>query len=232
MAWLACEWVHPYAPAILSSFGKWTREPGWYTPLALLCLELVREAELQEHSEGVVAGAWLGTCHMSQAQPIVGKAVYEAGILNEFQKAIKNWNPVERIKKTNWVAMAALCAVKDVAEEAQNAGVDIIHDLLSAGAVDIAISSLQAYNMMNGSPEDTSALTIQWGSLFFLESLKLSTPQAKTVVAKLRSAGVESFRYLLDHPRLSSGSGGMVRTAGTALHSCSCCGLYAFHTSF
>ena len=198
MDWFG-EFTHPYARATLSKYAT-MREPGWFTPLALLCLELVREADVQKYPEGLVTGAWLGMCHMSQAQPIVGKAVYEGGILDEFQKIMGTWNPMERISKSNWVATAVLCAAKDVAQEAQNAGVEVIPGLLSAGAVDIAISSVQAYRMMGGTSEDTSALGIQWGCLFFLETLKLSSPQAKPVVAKLRDSGVDSFRYLLDHP--------------------------------
>ena len=195
------EWVHPYMPAVGTTAAGWTpREPGCFAPLALLCLELVREADVEEHPEGLTTGAWLGMCHMSQAQPIVGKAVFEAGILDEFQRVMKKWNPMERISKSNLVATAVLCSVKDVAEEAQNAGVDVIPGLIDAGAVDIAISSVQAYQMMSGTSEDTSVLGIQWGGLFFLETLKLSSAQAKPVVAKLRSAGVASFRYMLDHP--------------------------------
>ena len=156
--WFMTDWVHPYAPALMNGA---VREPGRYLPLALLCLELVREADAQEHPEGLIAGAWLGTCHMSQAQPMVGKAVFEAGILDDFQRVMQRWNPVERISQSNWVATAVLCAVKDVMEEAQNAGVNILQPVLDAGAVDIAISSLLAYQMMAGSSDDTSALAIQ-----------------------------------------------------------------------
>ena len=169
-----------------------------FAPLALLCLELVREAEVEEHPEAVITGAWLGMCHMSQAQPLVGKAVYEAGMLDDFQKGIHRWNPLERIGKQNWLATSMLCACKDVAENAQAAGVEVTQALLDVGVVDIAISSLQAYQMLG--KEETSVLGIQWGVLFFLEILKLGSPQAKPVVDKLRNAGVDAFRFLLDNP--------------------------------
>jgi hypothetical protein len=67
-------------------------------------LELVREASVAAHPEGVAAGAWLGMRmrHMSQGQPLAGKAVYEAGVLGDFKAAVGRWKPLERISKRNW----------------------------------------------------------------------------------------------------------------------------------
>ena len=45
MDWFG-EFTHPYARATLSKYAT-MREPGWFTPLALLCLELVREADMR-----------------------------------------------------------------------------------------------------------------------------------------------------------------------------------------
>jgi hypothetical protein len=53
---------------------------------------------------------------------------------------------------------------------------------------------------MLGKPVEASVGAIQWGALYTLEIL-LGSPQAQpVVVAKLRSAGVDCFRYVLDNP--------------------------------
>ena len=89
-------------------------------------------------------------------------------------------------------------------EGAQSTGVDVIQPLLEKGAVDLAISTLTAYQML-GKPEDASVCAVWWGALFTLEIL-LASPGAKAIVAKLRSAGV---RHLLDTPLVQMSSMGL-----------------------
>lgn len=53
---------------------------------------------------------------------------------------------------------------------------------------------------MLGNPEEANVNSITYGVLVMLEFL-LGSPQAQLTVAnKLRSAGVDSFRYLMDNP--------------------------------
>ena len=86
-------------------------------------------------------------------------------------------------------------------------GVDVIQPLVDTGAVDLAISTLTAYQML-GKPEDATVCGLWWGALFTLEIL-LASPMAKPVAAKLRSAGMDSVRFLLDHPLVQLGAMGL-----------------------
>ena len=43
-------------------------------------------------------------------------------------------------------------------------------------------------------------VVVQYGCLFSLAALLVSPLAAKPVIAKLRSAGVDCFRYVLDNP--------------------------------
>jgi hypothetical protein len=40
--------------------------------------------------------------HMSQGQPLAGNAVYEAGVLGDFEAAVGRRKPLGRISKRNW----------------------------------------------------------------------------------------------------------------------------------
>ena len=71
--------------------------------------------------------------------------------------------------------------------------------LTQAGAVDVAISALTAYQMI-GDPDAVSVAATGWGALFTLDIMLGSHTCRQPVVEKLRSAGVDSFRFLLDHP--------------------------------
>ena len=86
-----------------------------------------------------------------------------------------------------------------MADVVSDAGIDMIQPLLDHGAVDNIISTLTAYQML-GRPEEASVLAVYYGGLKFLEKM-MGSPQAARVVSKLlRSAGVDAFRYLIDHP--------------------------------
>ena len=193
------EWMGSFCPRC--PFIDPTLQPvDRFAPLAILCLDLVR-SEIDTQPEAIIAGAaqclWAMTFG---GRASVGKAVFEAGAPDVFASTMARYNALERISTTNLVSLAVLGGLfKEVAETAQAAGVDIVTPLLATGAVDVAISTLTAYQMLN-KPEAVSALGIQWGALYFLEVMNLNSPQAQPVVAKLRSAGVDSFRYLLDHP--------------------------------
>ena len=169
-----------------------TSPPGSrYAPLAVLCLDLVRSADVDEQPEAVVAGAGQALCWMAVGRPAVGKAVWEAGFLEVFQATMRRcsqgsvalllcatappfhmvfvhicgasvaktaarpnprYNPMERIGRQDLIPTGILCAFKDVVEGAQAEGVEVIQPLLDAGALDIAISSLTAYQVRGSAP--------------------------------------------------------------------------------
>ncbi len=171
-----------------------------YSQLMLLCMDLVRR-EVDTQPDGIVAGAAgiLGWGVMANTQ--VFQALFEAGFVDVLQSTLTRWNPMERIGLKNVPATAILVSMNHMALEAPVAGVDMIQPLLDAGMVDISISSLVAYQMMNN-PSQASVNAMCWGGLMFLETLFTtgSPGQSEPIVAKLRSAGVDCFRYVLDHP--------------------------------
>eukprot|EP01043_Picozoa_sp_COSAG02_P026255 COSAG02_NODE_1506_length_12232_cov_420.616088_18_plen_396_part_00 len=173
-----------------------------YIPLALLLLDLVR-SEL-DTPEGVIAGAWICMHHMAQmsqasSSPQVAQALSEAGFLDVYLDTMQHYNPMERIGKHNLIPSGAIVAYRAVIDGVKEAGVDVIQTLLDAEALDIAISCLHAYQML-GKPEQASVCGVWYGGLTTLETLLASAQATPIVTDKLRSAGVESFRYLLDHP--------------------------------
>lgn len=169
-----------------------------YVPLALLCLDIVR-SEMDTQSEAVIACAAMSIEHMAWYRPSLAKAMWDNGFLDVFHCTLQRFNPIERIGKQNLIPSAILSAFKDVTEQSQLAGVDVIPVLLEKGAIDLAISTLAAYQML-GNPEDASVCGVWWGALFTLEILLASPAASKPIVAKLRSAGVDTVRYLLDNP--------------------------------
>lgn len=105
----------------------------------------------------------------------------------------------ERISKHNLMATAIFVAANHTAQEAERSGIDIIQPYLDAGVVDVAISTLTAYQML-GRPEEASVNALIWGGVYLLDYM-LGSPQASEPVAtRLRSAGVDAVRYVLDHP--------------------------------
>ena len=107
-------------------------------------------------------------CWMAMSRPVVAKALWEAGFLQVFEATMRRYNPMEMIGRQNLIPSGALFVLKDVVEGAQAAGIEVIQPLLDAGAVDIAISALAAYQML-GKPEAASVAAMQWGALFALE---------------------------------------------------------------
>ena len=172
--------------------------PDRFAPLALLVLDLVR-SEMDTQPEAVIACAAMTMHILTMARPSVARAVWEDGFLDVFQASLRRYNPIERISKKDMIPGAVLSMFKDVTEGAQMAGVEVIQPLLEKGAIDLAIATLTAYQML-GNPEDASVCGVWWGALFTIEIL-LGSPQSGPIVAsKLRSAGVDSVRFLLDHP--------------------------------
>jgi hypothetical protein len=211
----AMEWAGAaFGPGGIPYFAANLQPAERYLPLALLCLDLIR-SEMDTQPEGIIAGAGVCLSHMVQTKPTLAKAVYEAGFLGLFRALMERYNPMERIARDNLVAAGMFCAFKDVVVGRQDVGVEVIQPLLDAGALDIAISALNAYQML-GKPEQASVISVNWGVLMALEIL-LSSPQARPIVtSKLRGAGADSFRYLMDHPLTMAADLG-VETGATAV---------------
>ena len=75
----------------------------------------------------------------------------------------------------------------------------MIQPLLDAGALDIAISALTAYQML-GQPGQVGVCAFTYGALDTLELLLGSEKARPIVMEKLRSAGKDGFRHMLDNP--------------------------------
>lgn len=165
-----------------------------YVPLASPCLDLMR-SEPDTQPEAIITGAGGVLCHIFLDRTN-GKAAWDAGFLECFQDLMQRYNPMERISKSNLVPTGAFAGLRSVVRATQQ---EVIQPLLDAGALDIAITALNAYQML-GKPEQASVCAITWGVLATLEDLLRSEQARPIVTKKLRSAGVESFRYILDHP--------------------------------
>lgn len=194
----------PYAPKTDTTVYTHERGSGRWVKMALLLLDLLRsDSDAQRLTEAVATGAWQGVCWFSLLDPTVGAAVWEAKFLDVVKEWVQRFNPMERVLRSNFTrgTAAALFALTDVARSAQTAGIEVIQPLLDAGAIDIAISTLVAYRML----DDPGAVNVgvpQYGGLQTL-SVLLESSQSKEIMDKLRSAGVDAFRYILDHPLVS-----------------------------
>ena len=203
-----------------------------YVPLALLMLDLVR-AEVDTQPEAVIVGAGVFWFWGATGRPLMGKALWEAGILDVLQATIHRYNPIEMIGHRDLIPTSMLAALRDVTEAAQQSGIEVVQPLVDAGVVDIAVSALVGYQML-GKPEAASVGAIVWGALSAIETMLRSPQQAQPVVAKLRSAGVDSFRYLLDHPLVLSVDLGVttpVTATRIAAQVCSLCSAGCYHQS-
>lgn len=190
------DWVGNFK--VVSPFAGENPQPAdRYVRLALLSLELMR-SERDALPDGIVAGAGLGLCWLALGRPPVAKALWEAGFLEVFQAMMMERKPMERISRDHLSTSGMFFALKEVSDGAQASGIEVVGPLLDAGAIDIALSALMAYQML-GEPEAANAGALQWGAIYLIEIL-LGSKQAKLIVNKLRSAGVDCFRYLLDHP--------------------------------
>jgi hypothetical protein len=175
---------------------------GRYLALALLCLDLVR-SETDEQPAGIIAGAAGAVNWITQLRPALGKELWlqAADFLGVMEACLKKFNPLERVGRRNLVTTGVFGAIQAVVMAANMAGVDVISGhsgLLDSGSIDTAITTLNAYAML-GEEEQGDVCAVQWGALFTLE-IVIGSPQAGPIIAKLRSAGISSFRYVLDHP--------------------------------
>ena len=146
----------PYLPNAIEQ--RFSSPPDRYVKLALLCLDLLRSAEVDEQPEGIIVGAWLLITHASQpggpSAQSVAKAVWEAGFLDVMQPALRRFDAMEQISGSSQhcVSSAILTTGMDVVQSAQAAGIDVVQPLVDAGVADQVISKLSAYQEL-GDPE-------------------------------------------------------------------------------
>jgi hypothetical protein len=180
--------------------------PDRFQPLALLILDLLREPRENHPHQGLVRGAWHALCWMPMllggAPPSIAQALFEAGFVQVFLEHLRPFSPAEQIAKKHMEVTSMFSALKDVVQGAQKAGIDVMQPLLDAGAIDIALSTLTAYQRDVGDPQEVSVVAVVWGTLFLLETLAFrgSAADAAIIVAKLRAESQGAFMYLLDHP--------------------------------
>lgn len=164
--------------------------------LAKHCLELVR-SEADTQPEAVIAGAWRILCDTT-TNSAAASQVFEAGFADVAGASLQRWNAVQRISRHNSVPSAVLTALTDVSTSAAKAGAEIMQPLLDAGVVDIIISTLTAYQLLG--PEQSSVVAVQYGALELLKTLLRFPEHSKSIIAKLQTAGYDSFRFILDNP--------------------------------
>jgi hypothetical protein len=184
------EWFY----RLIEAFPWFTPDPiDKFAPLALLCLELIRtSAETDEQQpEGVIVGGWRLLSNLAATNPPVARLLWDNGFLDLARSSLQQYNPMERVMRTHLIPSAIFNAWTDII---RHIGAEAVQPLLDAGAVEIAISTLTAYQML-GKPEEASALAVAWGACGLLDIL-LGSLQAKPIVQKLRSAGVDAFRYV------------------------------------
>ena len=192
----------------LAFVGNNPQPSNRFVPLALLILDRVLRKS-DAYPVTLIAGAWHALCWMpmlcsGMVEPNgIGKALFQAGFLDEMMKVFKAFSLGDRISRSQVLPTATLCAMKDTVQTAQLAGCDVVQPLLDAGALDVIFSCLTAYQVVG--PAGTSVCAIQWGVLFLLESLI----SCQAVVERLRSGGKDTFRFLLDNPLVFFESFGM-----------------------
>jgi hypothetical protein len=187
-------------------FDESFNAPGFLAPptprnrhlgLALLCLDLLRGTRPSTQAEGITVGAAACVCWLVMNKPELGLPMWEAGGLEVTNAVLRRFNPLERISRRHLVPSACLAALKDIAQVACDAGIDVVGPLIDAGAMDMVIQHISAYQML-GSSAEASVTAIEWGTLFFLEVLLESPGSTRPLIEKLRGAGAGMFRHMLD----------------------------------
>ena len=92
---------------------------------------------------------------------------FETASLRGCQDRLGTKHVRETLKQNQPMAFFCMNAGATI-ECLQSAGIEVVQPLLDAGAVDIAISALQAYSML-GKPEDASPAALIWGVLYCLD---------------------------------------------------------------
>jgi hypothetical protein len=167
-----------------------------YLPLAMQLLDLIRNPDGQ--SEAIVCGAWMGLTVVG-LNPRVAVPLGEAGFVELAMAALQKYSPLERIGRRQLTPTAIFSALGNLVSQMTLGGADVVPALLAAGAIDMAISCLTAYQVL-GNAAEASVMSVWYGGLDFLDKLRLGSPEAAPIVEKLRSAGVDAFRFILDNP--------------------------------
>jgi hypothetical protein len=98
----------------LAAVPYWGTSNDRFVPLALLCVDLLREPAGQP--EAVLAGAWKVVCMVAVGRPLNGRAIWEAGVVGVMQTALRQYTPIERvsISEGQLVPTGLFIGIKDV----------------------------------------------------------------------------------------------------------------------
>ena len=108
---------------------------------------------------------------------------------------------MERVSRKQLLATGAFAAARDMVQRGLDVGLPVVPRLLEAGYFEIIMSALTAFQLL-GDPSQASAGSIQWGVLSLLDILLLQAADPAPIISRLRSGGVDMFRYCIDHPRV------------------------------
>ena len=171
---------------------------GKFNPVARLMLEMLRAGEIDGQPEPLVTGCGWMLAWMMMQSPAVAADQLEAGFLDVAMPIVQRYNPMERIGLRVQLPHVIMHALGDcMLSLSPGPLADMATKMMAAEMLDIIISSLTAYMMLN-SPADSN-VDLLVCAVVQLETL-LGSAEGETVKSKLRSAGTDAFRYLLDNP--------------------------------
>jgi hypothetical protein len=151
--WIIGYFSHsPYARGVDGQGGPQPLDR--YSPLGLQLLDIARAPD--GLPERVVAGAWQAIVFLCDSNPPAAVPLFEAGLVEVAMATLRPFSPLERISKRQLLPSALLQALGQVVEQTTGAGVDTTPALLENGVVDMAISILTAYQLMD--PEEVSVI--------------------------------------------------------------------------
>lgn len=98
-------------------------------------------------------------------RPMEAKALFEAGFLGVAKAVLDEYTPAQRVDKRSHVPASMCCALKEVVDGAQNAGVAMLEPMIASGLADSLVQNLASFETL-GSSEDAHLASIWYESHF------------------------------------------------------------------